>query len=244
MPSNNESDITDVLKALNHEIRREIIRILHERQMVPYSVFLNQLNLPASSNVAYHLSLLTKTQLIEKDFDGKYSLTNLGRRSALLIDLAKESKTTSFSDIYLAFSRLNSIEIMLGTWIIFFFVIGIYFIQKYLFVGIISCLVSIGLITLIVYRTRTPWTLLLINNFIWILFVSENRRILISIIVTNTIGLFLLIPDIEVVFPYTPFHFALGCILILISLGLSFMYIYVSSGRDFVFPLKNTSSKL
>ncbi|MHA2075582.1 MAG: DUF7347 domain-containing protein, partial [Candidatus Hodarchaeales archaeon] len=112
MPSNNESDITDVLKALNHEIRREIIRILHEKQLVPYSEFLNRLDLPASSNVAYHLSLLTKTQLIEKDLDGKYSLTTLGRRSALLIDLANESKTTSFSDIYLAFSKLNSIEIV------------------------------------------------------------------------------------------------------------------------------------
>lgn len=241
MPSNNESDITDVLKALNHEIRREIIRILHEKQLVPYSEFLNQLNLPASSNVAYHLSLLTKTQLIEKDLDGKYSLTTLGRRSALLIDLANESKTTSFSDIYLAFSRLNSIEIVLGTWYIFFFVIGIYSIQIFLFVGILSCLVSIGLITLIVYRTRTPWTLLLINNFIWIFFIPENRRLLISIIVTNTIGLILLIPDIEVISPYSPFQFALGCILVLISLGLSFMYIYVSSGRDFVFPLKKMS---
>ncbi|MHA2305339.1 MAG: DUF7347 domain-containing protein [Candidatus Hodarchaeales archaeon] len=241
MPSNNESDITDVLKALNHEIRREIIRILHEKQLVPYSEFLNRLDLPASSNVAYHLSLLTKTQLIEKDLDGKYSLTTLGRRSALLIDLANESKTTSFSDIYLAFSKLNSIEIVLGTWYIFFFVIGIYSIQTYLFVGILSCLVSIGLITLIVYRTRTPWTLFLINNFIWIFFVPENRRILISIIATNTIGLILLIPDVEVILPSTPFQFALGCILILISLGLSFMYIYVSSGRDFVFPLKNAS---
>lgn len=36
-----ESDITEVLKALNHEIRREIIRILHDSRPVAYTVFLN-----------------------------------------------------------------------------------------------------------------------------------------------------------------------------------------------------------
>jgi len=45
MVPENESDITDVLKSLNHEIRRKIIRILHDKQPVPYSDFLSKLNL-------------------------------------------------------------------------------------------------------------------------------------------------------------------------------------------------------
>ncbi len=235
MVPESESDITDVLKSLNHEIRREIIRILHEKQFVPYSDFLNKLNLPASSNVAYHLSLLTKTQLIKKDSEGKYFLTSLGRRSALLLDLAKESKTTSFSDIYLAFSRLNSTEILFGTWYIFFFIVGFYIIQTNLFIGILFILMSISSIILIIFRTRTLWTLLLINNFIWIFFIPDNREILISITLTNVFGLILLIPDADIIVSVIPLQIILGWILVLSSLVLSIIYLYISSGRNFQF---------
>lgn len=234
----NESDITEVLKSLNHEIRREIIRILHEKQVTAYSEFLNKLNLPASSNVAYHLSLLTKARLVDKDSEGKYFLTPLGRRSALLLDLAKESRTTPFSDIYLAFSKLNYIEILLGTWYLFFFIIGIYLIGYYLFIGLIFLLMSIGSISLIIYRTRTLWTLLLINNFIWIFFINENRGLLVSITLTNIFGLILLLPEVEFAAPFTILQIIIGWILILASLIFSILYLYVSSGRNIVSPFK------
>ena len=234
----NESDITEVLKSLNHEIRREIIRILHEKQVTAYSEFLNKLNLPASSNVAYHLSLLTKARLVDKDSEGKYFLTPLGRRSALLLDLAKESRTTPFSDIYLAFSKLNFIEILLGTWYLFFFIIGIYLIGYYLFIGLIFLLMSIGSISLIIYRTRTLWTLLLINNFIWIFFINENRGLLVSITLTNIFGLILLLPEVEFATPFTIVQIIIGWILILASLIFSILYLYVSSGRNIVNPFK------
>ena len=234
----NESDITEVLKSLNHEIRREIIRILHEKQVTAYSEFLNKLNLPASSNVAYHLSLLTKARLVDKDSEGKYFLTPLGRRSALLLDLAKESRTTPFSDIYLAFSKLNSIEILLGTGFLFFFVIGIYLIGYYFFIGIIFLLMSIGSISLIIYRTRTLWTLLLINNFIWIFFIKENRGLLVSITLTNICGLILLVPEVEFAAPFTILQIIIGWILILTSLIFSILYLYLSSGRNIVNPFK------
>jgi len=234
----NESDITEVLKSLNHEIRREIIRILHEKQVTAYSEFLNKLNLPASSNVAYHLSLLTKARLVDKDSEGKYFLTPLGRRSALLLDLAKESRTTPFSDIYLAFSKLNFIEILLGTWYLFFFIIGIYLIGYYLFIGLIFLLMSIGSISLIIYRTRTLWTLLLINNFIWIFFINENRGLLVSITLTNIFGLILLFPEVEFAAPFTILQIIIGWILILASLIFSILYLYISSGRNIVNPFK------
>ena len=34
MAQKRESDITEVLKALNHEIRREIVRILHNKEQI------------------------------------------------------------------------------------------------------------------------------------------------------------------------------------------------------------------
>ncbi|MFX0207723.1 MAG: hypothetical protein ACFFDT_17170, partial [Candidatus Hodarchaeota archaeon] len=231
MVSESESDITEVLKALNHEIRREIIRILHKKQHAPYSDFLERLKLPASSNVAYHLSLLARAHLIEKDPEGKYLLTPLGRRSALLLDLATESKSSIFSDIYLGFSRLNPTEILLGAWWTFFFVLGFSILQPLLPLGIICILIAICSIVLIVFRTRTLWTLLLINNFIWIFFVPKYREFLASIIATNIFGLILLIPGAEFFIDISPFNIFLGCILLLISLILSILYLYVSVGR-------------
>ena len=233
MVSESESDINEVLKALNHEIRREIIRILHKKQLVPYSDFLETLNLPASSNVAYHLSLLAKAYLIEKDSEGKYLLTPLGRRSALLLDLATESKSSIFSDIYLGFSRLNPTEILLGTWWTFFFVLGFSFLQPLFPLGILCILIAICSIILIVFRTRTLWTLLLINNFIWIFFVPKNKELLALIIATNVFGLIFLIPGAEFFIDISPLDILLGWTLLLISLILSIIYLYVSTGRKF-----------
>ncbi|MFX1283144.1 MAG: hypothetical protein ACFFB5_05790 [Promethearchaeota archaeon] len=232
MDSESESDITEVLKALNHEIRREIIRILHKKQTTPYSDFLERLNLPASSNVAYHLSLLSKAHLIKKDLEGKYLLTPLGRRSALLLDLATESKSSIFSEIYLGFSRLNPTEILLGAWWTFFFVLGFFFLQSLLFpLGIICILIAICSIILIIFRTRTPWTILLINNFIWIFFVPKNREILASIIASNIFSLILLTPG-ALFIDISPLNLLLGWILLLISLMLSIIYLYMSTGRE------------
>jgi DNA-binding transcriptional ArsR family regulator len=237
MVQKRESEITEVLKALNHEIRREIIRILHNEQLVPYSDFLSQLDLPASSNVAYHLSLLNKAKLIEKNPDGKYFLSPLGKRSALLLDLAIEPKSSSFSNIYLAFSRLNPLEILLGAWYIFFFMLGLLFVSSFLIIGVFFVLLSIGSIIMFVYRTRTLWTLLLLNNFIWIFFVPDNRELLISIIITNVFGLIFLIPETEFIIPIAPLEIILGGLFIFISFILSIVYIYISTGRKFPITL-------
>ncbi|UCE12562.1 MAG: helix-turn-helix transcriptional regulator [Candidatus Heimdallarchaeota archaeon] len=233
-----ESEITEVLKALNHRIRREILRMLNNNMRVPYSEFLYKLKLPASSNVAYHLSLLAKANLVEKDQEGKYSLTQLGRRSALLIDLAVESRPSPFSDFYLAFSQLNPLEIVFGAWYIFFFIVGLYTAQNLVLIGLLFIFLSLGSIFLIVYRTKTLWTLLLLNNFIWLVFVPENRKILVSIVLTNVCGLILLIPEAEFMIPISPFVTIIGGLLVLASLILSGFYLYISSGKRLPITLR------
>lgn len=238
-----ESEITEVLKALNHRVRREIIRMLNNNVRVPYSDFLHKLKLPASSNVAYHLSLQTKANVVEKDHEGKYSLTQLGRRSALLIDIAVESRPSPFSDFYLAFSQLNPLEIVFGAWYIFFFIVGLYTAQILIFIGLLFIFLSLGSIFLIVYRTKTLWTLLLLNNFIWIVFVPENRNILVSIVLTNVFGLILLIPETEFIIPIFPFDAIVGGLLVLASLILSGSYIYISSDKKLPITLRGESSQ-
>ncbi|WP_455464037.1 DUF7347 domain-containing protein [Candidatus Hodarchaeum mangrovi] len=238
MTSVPEGDITEVLKALNHDIRREIIRILHvNNNLVSYSEFLNSLNLPASSNVAYHLSLLGKAHLIGKDLEGRYSLTKLGRRAALMLDLVVESKGSPFSDIYLGFSRLNPLELILGAWWIFFFILGLTLLQWHILLSLFFLLLSLSSILLFIYRTKTLWTLLLINNFIWIFFAPNNREILISIALTNALAIIFLFPE-PALFDIAVLNQVIGIILLLSSIFLSFLYFYISNDKKLPLFLK------
>ncbi|MFX0185475.1 MAG: ArsR/SmtB family transcription factor [Candidatus Hodarchaeota archaeon] len=228
-----EGDITEVLKSLNHEIRRKIITILFKNdQPLAYSVFLNQLTLPASSNVAYHLSLLTKAHLVQKDAEGKYSLTQLGQRSALLLDLASESKSSAFSDLYLGFSRLTPIETLLSAWWIFFFIIGMALVSNALILSLLFFSLAIVSLLLIIFRTKTVWVLLFLNNFLWVIFASENRFLLFLIIVTNLTGVFLIFPGLDPNLASLPFNLIIGIFFILISIFISFIYLYLSFDLD------------
>ena len=222
-----DTGINEVLKSLNHEIRREILRILHsKRTFIPYSTFMDELNLPASSNVAYHILLLSKSGLIDKNTEGKYFLTPLGQRSALLLDMVTESESSVFSDVYLGFSTLNPFEILLGTWWIFFLVLGISILNYNLLIAIFCILVSIISIVLIIYRTGTLWTILLINNFIWIFFAPNNRHLLLTIIFTNLAGLMVLELSMDPLSPFFLIKIGIGGILLTLSILISAKYIY------------------
>lgn len=225
-----EVEISEVLKALNHEIRREIIRILdNKRDPVPYTVFMEELQLPASSNVAYHIQLLNESTLITKNAEGKYSLTTLGKRSALLIDLVAESETSPFSNIFLGFSQLNPIETLLGAWWTFFFIIGFYLFSFNIIISIMSILLALISIILIVYRTKTLWTLLVINNFIWIFFAPQKRHLLFGIVGCNILGLLFITSQVGSVSNLSFLVIIIGLVLISGSLGLSIKFVLDSA---------------
>ncbi|MFX0051281.1 MAG: ArsR/SmtB family transcription factor [Candidatus Hodarchaeota archaeon] len=239
-----ESDITEVLKSLNHEIRRKIVRILYRNDHpLAYSVFLDKLTLPASSNVAYHLSLLTKAHLVQKDAEGKYSLTQLGQRSALLLDMASESKSSAFSDLYLGFSRLTPIETVLSAWWIFFFVIGMALISNALIISILFFSLAIVSLFLIIYRTKTIWVILFLNNFLWVIFASENRFLLFLIIATNLIGVFLIFPELDPNLVSLPFNLIFGLFCIFLSIFISLIYLYLSFNIDLRSIIENAKKK-
>ncbi|MHA1973938.1 MAG: ArsR/SmtB family transcription factor [Candidatus Hodarchaeales archaeon] len=235
--SSNKTEITEVLKALNHEIRREIIRLLHEaRHPIPYMHFMDSLKLPASSNVAYHLSLLVKAGLVTKDADGRYFLTDLGLRSALMLDLVSESKKSVFSELTLAFSRINPFEFLLGAWWLFFVILGLIFLSDQRFVVFSLLFISAGLsfVLLLVYRTRDIRSIVLLNNLIWIAFVPDHKLFLFFISLTNLIGLSLIFPQLEPSFAPDQIFLFIGLLLVFASIFLSFFYLYLSFG--FVVP--------
>ena len=69
---------------LNNDIRLKIINILHiNKRHAYYTELLNILDLPASSNLAYHMKILHNTLIVEKDENGRYYLTEYGIQSSL-----------------------------------------------------------------------------------------------------------------------------------------------------------------
>ena len=227
LDSTSDNDINEVLKALNHEIRRSIIRKLHTNResSIAYSEFLEELNLPASSNAAYHLVLLTKAKVVEKDREGKYSLTELGERVALLLDVVVESQSSAFTNLYMGFSRLTPLEILLSTWWIFFLLLGGVVITENLIIGVLFlsfALLSLGIFFL---KARTIWAILLINNLLWILFAPNRRIHLLFIGLTNILGVIVLFPEVKFVSDIQPLTLITGVLLILTSVILSVVYL-------------------
>ena len=220
-----ENDINEVLKAINHEIRRSIIRRLHTTsEPIAYSEFLEELKLPASSNAAYHLVLLTKANVVEKDREGKYLLTGLGERVALLLDVVVEPQSNAFTNLYLGFSRLNPLEILLGAWWLFFLLLGAILASENLFIGVLFLSFAFLSLGILFYKIRTPWAILLINNFFWILFAPERRIHLLIISVSSILGLIILFPETRIVYDIQPLALIAGVSLILTSVILSIIY--------------------
>nr|MDO8115322.1 winged helix-turn-helix domain-containing protein [Candidatus Sigynarchaeota archaeon] len=79
---------TDVINALNHEIRRKILMLL-ESTPKTYSQLLETFDI-ATGKLNYHLKLLEG--LIDKNKEGMYKLTALGEKAlSILKELVKES---------------------------------------------------------------------------------------------------------------------------------------------------------
>lgn len=78
-----------IINALNHEIRREILRLLKEKKL-SYSNLLDQFAI-STGKLNYHLKLLSG--FIEKDLEGLYKITKLGVRLISLLNNLNESIT-------------------------------------------------------------------------------------------------------------------------------------------------------
>ncbi|MEA2089518.1 MAG: winged helix-turn-helix domain-containing protein [Thermoproteota archaeon] len=72
--------MSDVLK---HPIRRRIILTLYDRKRMSYVDLMNRVKVVSTGKFNYHLKILG--DLIEKDQDGKYGLTEKGQMVAQLV---------------------------------------------------------------------------------------------------------------------------------------------------------------
>ena len=82
--------ISEVLKALNHTTRRDILIFLAEREKeTSFSVLMEVLEFSNSTSgqFSYHLKLLTSSNLILKTPEYKYLVTDLGKRAYALMSM-------------------------------------------------------------------------------------------------------------------------------------------------------------
>ncbi len=77
-----ESLEEEVFKALDHQMRRDILRIIGERKEVTFTEILNESRAPDSPSLSYHLRILGPFM---EQRDGKYGLTRIGKAAYTLL---------------------------------------------------------------------------------------------------------------------------------------------------------------
>jgi len=83
----------EVFKALDHQMRRDVLRYVGEAKQVSSTEIMNNVKVPDSPTLSYHLKTLGP--FVEQR-DGKYGLTVMGRDAYSLL-----LKTTSYSRLAL-----------------------------------------------------------------------------------------------------------------------------------------------
>ena len=79
----------EVFKALDHQMRRDILRYVGEAKSVSFTEIMNSVKVPDSPTLSYHLKTLSP--FVEQK-EGKYGLTVIGRDAYNLL-----LKTSSYS---------------------------------------------------------------------------------------------------------------------------------------------------
>ncbi|MBN1803390.1 MAG: helix-turn-helix transcriptional regulator [Candidatus Lokiarchaeota archaeon] len=230
----NEGKIKSVLKALGHYVRRDIIRVIEENNgPVSYSRLLKTLELPASSNIAYHIKILVDANLVEKTNEGDYYLTKEGKKSMILFSETKNSFILKVSEIGHNFSRLSPIIIFLTAWSYFLFTLGLIMMLQYiLLIGIILTIFWVLTIVLVSYRTKSIFSYIFIQMFIWIFFLKKkiNKILVFLISILGYVSVIIIFGTLQVAGKNvsSPVKELIGLMFLLITIICSIVYLSLS----------------
>ena len=86
MDAKNQQEISnfeeEVFKALDHQIRRNVLRYIGEAKEPTFTEILNTVNIPDSPTLSYHLRTLSPFVTQQK---GRYTLTTIGKAAYSLL---------------------------------------------------------------------------------------------------------------------------------------------------------------
>ena len=124
--------IDEVLQSLNHSTRRVILLILAKTDKeTAFTELMDNLDLKNSSSgqFSYHLKMLSSSNLIQKTFDNKYAITDLGKTAYALMSMVNtEEDVTIGNKIINSYKNLTPFDqVILG---FFGIVLGLFIVSS------------------------------------------------------------------------------------------------------------------
>lgn len=179
--------ISKLLKTINSPQRREILRVISSySRTLSFSNIMEEFRdiSTSSSQMAYHLSLLVETGLIEKDKEGKYGMTKLGNRTGLLLEMSHEDENTAiFSSLYFSFSSLNPIDCLIGSLsLIALLLIGLSFENGIILLTLVTFVIYSLIITYMYSKLKSIKALLFFTSLLWVFFVRGSIYLFLFIV--------------------------------------------------------------
>ena len=181
--------IKEVLKALNHVKRRDILIYLKDlSRLTSFSELMDYLGIDpkTSGQFSYHLKLLLNAQLITKE-DDKYRISSLGVKACSMLDLVdtsehQESIVQKIANSYRNITPLDQVIISFEAFaLILFFIPLIYIIENpnLLSKFIIPFFLGIILFVLLTYysyiKLKYIPSIFVLISIIWIIFLQSNQ---------------------------------------------------------------------
>ena len=195
--------IKEVLKALNHAKRRDILLYLKDLgRDATFSELMDYLEIDTkiSSQFSYHLKLLLQAGLIEKRNE-KYAITPLGLKATSMLDLVDTSEKTEsivqkISNSYKNLTIFDQIIISFQAFAIVLFlmtltgIVGDYTKLGVLFLPMILGLIfSIGITIYSYYKLKYIPSILVLSSIIWVIFLSSNHIKIAFIYISSILSL-------------------------------------------------------
>lgn len=187
--SEDNPQIKEVLKALNHTKRRDILVYLKDLERpTAFSELMEYLSIDSktSGQFSYHLKLLLKAHLIEKEGD-KYRISVLGVKACSMLDMVdttekEESLVQKIANSYKNITPLDQVIISFQAFaLILFFVPISYILEDHnllavLFIPMVVGLLVLGFITLYSYtKLKYIPSILVLSSLIWIIFLNDDQ---------------------------------------------------------------------
>ena len=189
--SGENPEIKEVLKALNHAKRRDILIYLKDLERgTSFSELMEYLDIDSktSSQFSYHLKLLLTAKLIEKNtISDKYSISNLGVKACSMLDMVdttekNESIVQKISLSYKNIKPIDQVVISFESFALVLFIMPITGIFNHtnlitlLFLPLIIGIALFVSITSYAYlKLKYLPSLLVLSSLIWVLFLPSNQ---------------------------------------------------------------------
>ncbi|MCY3414551.1 MAG: helix-turn-helix transcriptional regulator [Candidatus Heimdallarchaeota archaeon] len=231
-----QPDISSVLKALNHELRREILLYLNEYKRGSFTALHTHVEerTKSTGQFSYHLKMLIDAGIISKQ-DDSYTLTQLGERATSMItmidtEVRQPSIAQKISNSYSQLSPLESILIswMIAPLIIFavimsgFEVVRINPITYLLYILGAVILLIISFVFMYSKLNYLP-SMLALSSVVWILFLEKNHIQLGSMYLFSGVSVALILQGL--IFDVNQWSVLLGCIMLVINFTIGYFHV-------------------